>query len=256
MSQINLMFTHVFDHLSFVARPAALAVVGLGAAIVVASPAVAAPLGTVPFTSPNGSGSGFTFSDGFSSNGLFGDPTVSGDGMSLLFFPANFTAFATNGGASIVSDTLQLTITAAPGQQIDGINISEIGDFSIVRGGAVDAEGLLILTDLATGTPFTDTLDTTPDLPLDTDGSVSGQFNGSAIVDLPDGVTMVRLVFNNILTAAANPGGAALIQKKFVNAGIDIEIITGNPGGDIPEPATAAVLFGGIGFLATRRRRA
>ena len=253
MPQPNTPRNPIFTDTAFIAgiiRPASLAAIGAGAALVLAVPVTAAPVGVTPFSQPSGSGDGFTYSDGYTSNGLFGDPTVIGS--TFQFTPSRFFAGATNGGVSQVADTLTVTLTADAGRQIDAINLLELGDYSIVRGGAVDVAGFLILSDLDTATPYFASL-SSPGLPLDTSGSAKGGFTASATVDLPDGVTRVKLVLNNILTAIADPGGSAFIQKKLVNAGLNIEVVQTAPA--VPEPTTAvAVLFGGAGLLVSRRR--
>ncbi|HMO26754.1 MAG TPA: hypothetical protein PKB10_10835, partial [Tepidisphaeraceae bacterium] len=73
----------------------------------------------VPWSNPNGTVPGvFSWSNGGSDNGLFGDPTIVGS--SFVFSPNNFVATASNGSASTVSDRLFFTLDIAPGFQFGG----------------------------------------------------------------------------------------------------------------------------------------
>ena len=224
------------------------AVIGGAISLFVLAPAAeAAPV--VPWKSVTTVGKasgGFVLSDGGSDKGLFGDPTVIGN--NILFTPANFQATASNGSATTTSDRLQFNVTSTNGDDIDAIRFQEFGDYSILGGGSVSAVAGLFLFD-GQGNVYTDGLGFTPTFPVSTATSAGGLYSGSSVIDLPAGVKMVQVVFNNILQAAANPGGTASIQKKLVRGGVDIQII-------VPEPSSLAVLFGGTGLLALRRRRA
>ncbi len=199
----------------------------------------------VPWSNPNGAGTNFTWSNGGSDNGLFGSPVlVNGD--TFFFFPSNFRAQSVNGAASLVGDRLQFEIEAAPGFRIDGIRISELGDYGIVgQGGQVAASGTLFVTNLDSGAVELDDIVTTPGSPITTQGF--GNWRGDANVDLSDvSWNRIRVVLNNNLFAISGPGGVAYIEKKVFSSGIAITII----------PAPGAIALAGFGgMLAFRRKR-
>ena len=221
----------------------------LGGAIslfVLAPVATAAPL--VPWKTVNVEGKApgdFTISNGGSDAGLFGDPTIAGN--NILFTPKNFIATASNGGTDTTSDRLQFTLNADPGGQLNGINLRELGDYSILRGGEVSAFGGLFVFD-SKGNIYTDSFD----FPVATAGTAANLYDQTASVMFPAGTTSVTVVYNNILSAAANDRGTATIAKKLVRGGIDIQII----GPVVPEPGSFAILLGGSGLALLRRRRA
>lgn len=234
---------------------------GIGAFALAGTWVLAAP---VPWTSPSGSNSEISWSNGQSDKGLFGDPIVSG--TTFLFFPSSFEATASNGSAQTTSDRLSFKVTAAPGKEISSITIKEVGDWSIEGGGSVKASGALYVTKLNSpgiGSLWTDTLDvvyqdldnsttyTSPARPTSPGG---GTWEGIYTINLPSGVTSIQIVLNNILQATSTAGGTAFIQKKVV----------GGPGEDdpqievvIPEPASLGLLlFGAAGLLRRRRYEA
>ncbi|MEM8875947.1 MAG: PEP-CTERM sorting domain-containing protein [Planctomycetota bacterium] len=195
----------------------------------------------VPWSQPDGSTANFDYSGGQSDNGLFGDPIVTDEG--LIFTPVGFIASATDGGAQVTSDRLQVTITAPDGQDIDQISVTELGDYAILGSGSVFASGALFA--VGEGLPLAgiaDALDVDPAMPILVESS--GLYEGTATLEFPEGITEVTLVFNNILQAEAGPNSSALIQKK--TAGFDIDIV-------IPEPASVGLL--GVAGLGLLRRR-
>jgi hypothetical protein len=192
---------------------------------------------TVPWSSPSGSTAFFDYSNGQSDKGLFGSPTVVGN--TFIFFPSNFQAQAANGQASITSDRLSFTLMAKPGVQIQGITISEAGDYSILGSGTVSATGALFATNLNQFGIQSDTLHTTPTFPQGTDSFLTGLWSGYSSVTLPNGWTKVQVVANNIPE----------IDKKVVGADVVIGVI-------IPEPTTISLFgIGGAMWLLRRSRK-
>lgn len=196
----------------------------------------------VPWNNPNGVGNFFTWSGGGSDNGLFGSPTLVG-GDSFVFFPQNFRAQATNGGAAQVSDRLEVTLEAFQGFRFDQITITEIGDYGIFPPGSngyVAANMAMFVTDLLNFRVASD------NATFDANSGVTN-WSLTGAVDLtlnPPDWTKVKLVINNNLIAIAGADGVAFIEKK-ITRGL---IIT------VPTPGSLALLGLG-GLVAARRRR-
>lgn len=221
---------------------------GMGVAVIgLATVAQAAP---IPWSNPSGVVPGvFSWSNGESDNGLFGSPTVTGN--TFTFFPSNFRATGSNGGAQTTTDRLSFILDVAPGQFFDTIRVQEFGDYAITNGGTVTAEAFLFITNLnnplGPGSPNNSQMSTNPAFPLATAGSASGLWDGSVTASLlPNGWTRVRVILNNTLQAVGGANGTATIEKKL--GGITITV-------DVPEPATAGIIASGLGMLMIRRRR-
>jgi hypothetical protein len=197
------------------------------------------------WTNSAGSTAFFSWSNGGSDNGLFGSPVVSGN--KFIFSPANFLARSQNGNAVTTSDRLFVDITITPGFQFGGLSISESGDYAILGGGSVQATGAMFVTNLQTGTVASAVMNTNPSMPISAAGAASGLWSGTMGVQLPDAVTTIRLVINNILQATSSPTGTAQIEKKTFGSDIVVELF-------IPEPGTITALVGLGGLLLARRR--
>lgn len=198
----------------------------------------------VPWMNSSGSTPMFSWSNGGSDHGLFGDPVVIGS--QFIFSPSNFRALSSNGVAQTTADRLFVTIDLAPGYTIQNITLSENGDYSILGTGTVQASGFMFITDLNNGNVATGTMSTTPTFPLSTTSSAFGLWSGVLTVPLPNGATRVTIVVNNILQAISGANSTAYIEKK--TGGITIDIV-------VPEPASLSMLTLG-GLLLGRRRRA
>jgi hypothetical protein len=210
----------------------------IGGLLLVAGQAIAAP---IPWSNSSGMTDSFMWSNGQSDNGLFGDPTPVGD--ELVFFPNNFKAVSTNGTAANTSDRLSFDIMMKPDFIANGFEVDELGDYSILGTGTVQASGGLFVTNL--NPPVStenDTLHTTPLMPI---VAGSGNWSGFEKVTL-DGWTKFHVVLDNVLQATSGPNSASQIEKK-VTQGIVIKAI-------IPEPATLSLLLVGGGLMALRRR--
>lgn len=223
---------------------------GFGVAVLgLAAFANAAP---VPWSNPSGSVPGvFSWSNGQSDNGLFGSPVVAGN--SFTFFPSNFRAIGSNGGAQTTTDRLSFTLEIAPGNVLfEGLTVNEFGDYSITNGGQVSADAFLFVTNLNApvnppGNPLTGSASfDNNQLPS---GNASGNWSLQIVRNLPpspNGWTRIQVVLNNTLQAVGGANGTASIEKKV--GGITITVL-------VPEPATAGVVASGLGMLLVRRRK-
>jgi PEP-CTERM motif len=242
----------------------------------------------IPWSTPSGSNSAFSWSGGGSDNGLFGSPTlVTPTGIS--FSPSGFKATAANGVAGQISDRLEFDLAvvqpaSGPRKDFDKIHIREFGDLALTSApgsyAAANVGGALFVTVLETIDGPVGPAGTTPGTVYGTNGgfahyvtdsmgnptdyqnfpgviggasfaSITRLWDGTFLIDLPQGVTKVKVVLNNILQASAGMGSVATIEKKAVGVPVSIEIFQG----DIPEPASLMVL-GAAGALILKRRRA
>ncbi|MFT3788184.1 MAG: PEP-CTERM sorting domain-containing protein [Tepidisphaeraceae bacterium] len=268
----------------------------MSARTLLATAALAAGFGTftsisfasIPWAQPNGSSPGnvFTYANGGSDAGLFGDPVVSDGGFT--FFPSNFFAESSNGVAATKRDRMFVTINlpqnAPAGSRLLGIQVSELGDYSILGTGSVKVSGLLTATILGTtaanpgsivGITYTDTMDAdgnvffgsdpnpvndygvTPAMPVSvTNGSVDGEWTATMMVSVPANfqATSLQIVMNNVLQATSGTNSTSFIEKKVLGSGTDpgVKIRIFQP--DVPEPTTLTAL-GGVALLVLRRKR-
>ena len=112
----------------------------------IASSAVASTaMGVVPWSNPAGNTVLFSWANGFSNNGLYGDPTITPN--TFNFAPPAFFAGATH--AISVTDTLDVTLTVNPGQVITAIRIHEFGTRTTT--GTTGVSGTLFVKDLNVG---------------------------------------------------------------------------------------------------------
>jgi len=213
--------------------------------LILISSVAATASAAVAWSTPNGSTGTYAYSNGQSDNGLFGNPTVLAN--SFIFFPSNFVATASNGGAQTTSDTLSFDITVNTGQTVTAVAVRELGDYSILGNGSVSATGDLIVTDLITTGNTVAPLISTPGSPILT-GSGSWTAQATA-TNLPNGWTTFHVSLTNILQANAGATSTSTIQKKFAQAGLEVSII-------VPEPASVGVLVTACsGLIVLRRRR-
>jgi hypothetical protein len=244
----------------------ALALVLGGGMAVSASISSAASYGN--FSSPSGTVSFLNVTD---VNGLFGAPTASGN--TLDFSPSTFEADCGPDPncpptPNSVSDTLTFQIDANSGQFIDTIVLTEAGDTTLssflnafgattvtanvfidvleVNGNPVNglnANAVMVFTnggqyetnDEGTGTHLWNGF-----LSLDVDSVIAaGGGAGQA--------TLVHISLANTLTAYAESGAAARIEKKDID-GLAITVV--------PEPGTALLLgLGLLGLASPGRKR-
>lgn len=187
------------------------------------------------WSNSSGSADFFDWQNGQSLNGLFGDPMLVG-GNTLVFFPSNFRAEATDGQTAAVSDRLEFELILHAGFSLDNISVTEYGDYGILGTGQVDVSGAVSAQNMDT----TDIINSS----LATTYYDQGTWQGQALLDIvPPDWTRVKITLENDLFAIAGCGSVAWIEKKVIGNAIAIQII--------PEPATVAMLT--IGSLLMLR---
>lgn len=201
---------------------------------------------SVMWSNDSGVAMNFTWANGGSDNGLYGDPTLVG-GSTLVFFPTAFRAESVDGVNSSVTDRLFVDIFAKAGQMITDIVISETGDYGVVGSASINLSAIVNVTDLLdplrTDSAF---LVTTPSMP-----TASGTGNWDAFGSLSFSVTPgqewthIRLELTNTLEAFSAAGSSSFIEKKVAGTGIQVTII--------PAPGSGGVLL--LAGLALARRR-
>jgi hypothetical protein len=197
----------------------------------------------------SGAGQTVDFTDISDNDGLFGGYSRSGD--QLTWLPSAFKAESENGTAQTTNDTLLMTITAGPGDYITKVDIFEIGDYTLTGPSdgyaEVSPSGTLFVTEEAPGGGMAgyDSFDQTFELNVDPD---FGLWSEDLVVNLTGmQITSVSISWQNNLQASSEEGTTSLIQKKYGELGISVEVI--------PEPATLAVLALGSLAAVLRRRR-
>lgn len=218
----------------------------LSAALVAACAASA--FAQVPWVNDSGSNTNFSWSNGGSDNGLFGDPLVTPSGF--LFTPANFNAEANDidGSNDATSDRLFVDITPDAGFAVTGVRITELGNYNLTgEGSSVEASADLTVSSLS-GPAFSvsDAMDTNPLFPLvHTGNDLNGSWNGLAEVTIPLSSSSFRIEVTNGLLAFSSDGGTAFISKIVVGGSFAVQLI----------PAPGALAGLGLGLVAMGRRR-
>ncbi|MEM9352448.1 MAG: VPLPA-CTERM sorting domain-containing protein [Planctomycetota bacterium] len=211
---------------------------------------------------------------------LFGAPTgITGNAIDLD--PQSFEASSTDGGFDITDGQFNFVVMGMGGSIIDSLTILERGDTTL---GGIPINDNTFTTVVANvfidvievdGAPVT----TTTNLPTQqlvftpsggdyklledgggapfftTDWDGAGTFDIGALTaaelskrgeTFERGATKIRVALNNILTANSVDGTSSIIKKKDG----DISVIT-----EIPEPASAGLLFAGLVAAGCLRRR-
>ncbi|HYE63230.1 MAG TPA: hypothetical protein VD997_14640 [Phycisphaerales bacterium] len=201
------------------------AIVRLAGVAVVAFTIAPAAHAIVQWTNPSGTALDFTWSNGYTNSGYFGNPVIAGN--TFIFTPSNFGATFN----SPKTDTLQVTIAAINGP-ITGVIIREFGNRSHTSGNVIS--GSLFVRDL-----------NVPDFPQFQDPLVVTNGTGSPIpwsaIAVRNGISM-----NSLQLTLVNNMSAALSGRWNEKTRIEIEIV--------PTPA-AATLLAGAGLIASARRR-
>ena len=191
----------------------------------------------------SGNATNFSWQNGSSINGLFGDPDLSDDQSTLIFTPSNFRADSSNNAIVTTSDQLEFELTAVDGFQFSGISIEENGDYAFpIGGGKVWVSGMLTIENMDDTGSYSDDLATTPGMPQSGSNSGALLWSGASQINL-DGLTHIKITLLNVLTAQGLAG--TYIEKKALGDTISIQII--------PEPATIGLLaLGSLVFFGKK----
>jgi hypothetical protein len=193
----------------------------------------------------SGSNSNFSWANGGSENGLFGNP-LTGTGNTFTFRPLGLEAISLDGEdlSTFGCDTLNFDLHANSGYGFQTILIEESGDYEIDGIGTVAAEGNLSIVNL-------DTNATLPFQPsqlflFTSDSPAQSTWYGSAQVSIPTSWTNIKVTFINALSATTTGDGSfASIANK--DSAVTISVV------QIPEPATICIL--GVSALSLLRRK-
>lgn len=186
---------------------------------------------------------------------LFGTPWRTGN--TLLFSPTGYAASAADGSSDVTASTLEMVVESPDGFWLSDILVGELGDGLLSGTGTAATSatvvGLLVVTNLDTGTVYQAPLSVTPEPPyvLPDDEGFFTWSGDATLVGLfqPDEdvfVKRISLRFDNILSATSEDGTTSFIEKKHVN-GTFITLI--------PEPASLLMLSAGSMMMVLRRRR-
>jgi hypothetical protein len=226
-------------------------------------------------------GATITYHDVTEENGeptlLFSAPSVVGD--TLEFNPVNFLAEIDPGpGAEIVDSTIVTVLEAKPGFFINNIEISELGDYTLIGLPAAFAQAevgaafffeVLAVDGVLVGDGPTGSVNMLftsgagpngGEFSLPGDACTAVAWEGTAFLDIDavmaaspyagQSATSLRLTFDNTLAVAADANASAFIKKKEIG-GIIIRT-------NIPEPTTIALVaslaVGACGIVVMRRR--
>ncbi len=208
--------------------------------------------------------------------GQYGAPTMVGNTM--LFSPLGVRAESTGGGSVQNAAQIQFKLEAMPGNYIEALLLTELGDFSFADDSTgtdatkvdVDANYYLTITEINGDPaaldipiiPFPTTMSFQPKASgeiLLSEAALGPFWQGSLSVDVnatvaahpdydaSDKATKVSINIDNILKASSEAGTSALIAKKNVVNGFTIEII--------PEPASVLLLTSAFAGIVFARRR-
>lgn len=216
--------------------------------------------------------------------GLFGAPTLSGSGLTIIFTPTNFKAEST-GTQGTIFQNQSVTFDLIPDatKRVSKVKTTERGDYKIVdanpgsptvQNPAVDVSGEIRLTNLWDGVSQEQS-NLVKAAPLNVvcpditcaptqwaaSASVTAPISWSDGLDLdvspPTGAPTVRFFLQDFLTAQSFlSGDSAFIQKKLASSTITIDVDI-DPIAPVPVPAALPLLASALGGLMTlgRRRR-
>ena len=201
----------------------------------------------------------YVYDDSQTALALFGAPRIVGD--AIRFLPGQFRSQSLNNAGTITADAefIFSSVYSQDGSGLNGVNVSEFGDYRVINAGSAGAELELTVADntfsqsASTGQSFTDSVD-----------SVGLQlFELNAGLDLEtafsDPTNDINVTISNILTAtSAGIGEGAWIQKKLAFAAVTstgIPVEPRPPTEVVPAPGVLALFGAGLLALGGVRRR-
>jgi hypothetical protein len=213
-------------------------------------------------------GNGFIakYDDTQSGLSLYGTPTLSGDGKTILFTPTTFSALSSGTqGLVTTTGTVVFDIFADNGLKVSTLQVFEAGDYQVIRqNGANPAPAVNIFGEARITNLFNGTATAIGSLAPSNLGVVcvtlacsATDWTASANVLTPAGWNQssgTRFLLQNTLQAQSFAvGDSAFIQKKQSSTTIGITVDT-TP---VPLPATLPLLLSGLGAMGAvgRRRR-
>lgn len=191
-------------------------------------------------------GNGFSVSYDTAQTGLFGTGALSGSLDTFFFQPTTFTALS-NGPEVKTSSALEFTLTVDAGYRLNGIVLTERGNYTLSTGGLVGVSAAMQLTG---DDPLGAFLMLEPAAPLSqTGGTVTWQMSG--LLAAPVGTSQVFTIRLDDTLIADPTTGIGFIRKNYAGFGILAEPVS------VPEPSALALLLagGGAALWVGRRRR-
>jgi hypothetical protein len=209
--------------------------------------------------------------------GLFGQPTLSGNGRTIVFTPTGFSAQSTGTTGTVFrNDSVTFDLLPRAGKRVATVQVLEAGDYKVVKRStspldpAVDVSGEIRLTNLFDGVSFvngqlvksaplnvvcpTSSCATTPWTAAAILAAPLSWSDGSSPASPDLGAPIIRFFLEDLLTAESFAiGDSAFIQKKQVSNTITIDVdIDQVP---VPLPAALPLLISALGGMVTVARR-
>lgn len=190
-------------------------------------------------------GNGFSVTYDTAQTGLFGTGALSGSLDTFFFQPTTFTALS-NGPEVSRSASLEFTLTVDAGYRLNGVMLTERGNYTLTNGGLVDVSAILRVTD--TDTLSAAVLNLAPAQPLtQAGGTVTWSMSG--LQAAPASTSQIFTVRLDDTLIADPTSGIGFIRKNYAGFGILTEPVA------VPEPSALALLLAGAGAALWAGRR-
>ena len=219
--------------------------------------AVAAPtLAVTPWTTPGGSSTTITYSNGRTDTGHYtgSSPSVSND--TFLFTPEGFSLSESGG---VPYDAALFTVNAKTGRGLSNVTAKITGDYSTLDGNpptsfaafaapTASATATLTLTNPASNAVITRAFNFGSQF-----DSSDGSFAATVSAAIPAGWTSALVRLSTNLTATADSGSAAFVQVK--GATVDFDTVQNVPVVPLPPAVLAAIPGIVVAYVARRRAK-